>query len=115
MLGAFRGKKFHVIVDSADRNPNSEQARFGAQFKQVLTLAGWTPAPLPLPVWSNATNRGILIGYRVDNQGSIDTFKAVTTALMAFDIQTLPDPIRDLDPETFIFLITHFPQSRNAW
>jgi hypothetical protein len=107
MLRPLSGSEFSILVDSADRNVNSEQARFGAQLRVILLDAGWTQSTNPMlqRVWAPNSNRGVLIGYRSDSHLSQTRFAALVAALNAFDIQTTADPFSDLDEHTFTFEI----------
>jgi hypothetical protein len=105
MLRVFADNKYSVIVDSADGNPNSEQARFGQQLRRMLDVAGWERSNLPAlqRIWAPNANWGMLIEYRADSAYSRDVLTKLIADFAAFDTQASGDSISDLEEHTFSF------------
>jgi hypothetical protein len=107
MLSKFSGDKYGMVIESAERNPNSEQALFGSQLRKLLNAAGWLHSTNPLmqQFWSENSDRGILIGYRADSKYSQTALNDLIADFATFGIQSSGDPYSDMDEHTFFFEI----------
>lgn len=96
-LRKYAGTQFHVMVETNDRDPNSEQVRFGNQLASILTTAGWNQWNRPFPLYTRVSNRGLEIGFKADDQKSQRLAGALMSELRSFNVSGRLTPYTDIE------------------